>query len=131
MAKSKDFEGALSATQAFPWFLRSGAPGLDEYVGALTKYAPARLSDGNSLQATGWASAKVFELAAQKVSDQPTTQDILNGLWAIKGATLGGLAPGGAARSYTRDQPTPDTYCVFSAQVQGGRWTGSLKPICR
>jgi branched-chain amino acid transport system substrate-binding protein len=131
MAKSPDFDGALSATQAFPWFLRSGAPGVDEYVQALTKYAPSRLTDGNSLQATAWASAKIFELAAQKVSDQPTTQDILNGLWSIKGATLGGMAPGGAARSYTKDQPTPDTYCVFPAQVAGGKWTGSLTPICR
>ena len=131
MAKSPDFDGALSATQAFPWFLRSGAPGIDEYVAALTKYAPNRLTDGNSLQATAWASAKIFELAAQKVADQPTTQNILDGLWSIKGATIGGMAPGGAARTYTREQPTPDTYCVFPAQVQGGKWTGSLTPVCR
>jgi branched-chain amino acid transport system substrate-binding protein len=131
MAKSPDFDAALSATQAFPWFLRSGAPGIDEYVAALTKYAPNRLTDGNSLQATAWASAKILELAAQKLDDKPTTQNILDGLWSIKGATLGGMAPGGAARSYSREQPTPDTYCVFPAQVQGGKWTGSLTPICR
>jgi branched-chain amino acid transport system substrate-binding protein len=131
MARSKHFEGAIGAPQAFPWFLRSGAPGIDEYVDALTKYAPHRLTDGNSLQATGWASAKILELAAQNVGDEPTTQDILDGLWSIKGATLGGLAPGGAARTYTRDQPTPDTYCAFTARVQGGKWVGSLIPVCR
>jgi branched-chain amino acid transport system substrate-binding protein len=131
MAKSPDFDGALAPSQAFPWFLRSGSPGVDEYVAALTKYAPSRLTDGNSLQATGWVSAKVFELAAQRVDDKPTSQNILDGLYAIKGATLGGMAPGGAARTYTRGQPTPDTYCVFDGHVAGGKWVGSLTPTCR
>jgi branched-chain amino acid transport system substrate-binding protein len=131
MAKSKDFEGAIGVPQAFPWFLRSGSPGVEEYAAALAKYAPNRLTDGNSLQTTAWASAKLLELAAQKVDDKPTTQNILDGLWSIKGADLGGLAPGRAARTFNRDQPTPDTYCVFTARVQGGKWVGNLNPTCR
>jgi branched-chain amino acid transport system substrate-binding protein len=131
MAKSKDFEGAIAVNQASSWFFRGGNPAIDEYVAALQKYVPKRLDDGNSLQASAWSSAKLFEAAAARAGDEPTSQDILDGLYALRGETLGGLAPGGLARTFNRGQPTPDTFCVFVGRVKGGRWTGSLTPICR
>ena len=78
-------------------------------------------------------SAKIFEKAAANVSDKPTSQDILNGLWAMKGETLGGLLPGGLARTFTREQPTPDVLCTFTIGIKGGQWVApqGLTPMCR
>jgi branched-chain amino acid transport system substrate-binding protein len=133
MLRVPEFEGALSALTAFPWFARSGSPAIDEYVGAFQKYAPNRLRDGTLFQSMGWLSAKLFEKAAANVSDRPTSQDVLNGLWAMKGETVGGLAPGGLARTFPRNQPTPKAFCVFNAKVDHGKWVApqGFTPVCR
>jgi branched-chain amino acid transport system substrate-binding protein len=128
MTKIPEYEGAISAEPAFPWFVRSGSPAVDEYVQALQKYAPNLLSSGVDSQAWGWVSAMLFEKAAANVSDKPTSQDILNGLWAMKGETLGGLDAGGVARTFTRGQPTPDVSCVFGATIRGGKWEAPQGP---
>jgi len=135
MAKLPELDGSVTSLLAFPWFARSGSPAVDEYVDALRRYAPDRLVTGNGVDSLsqGWIAAKTFEKAAQHVSDNPTSQDILEGLWAMRGETLGGLLPGGLARTYTRNQPTPETYCLLEADISGGRWTAphELQPVCR
>jgi branched-chain amino acid transport system substrate-binding protein len=133
MAKQPEFDNAIGALNHFPWFVHGGSPALDEYVDALKKYAPSRLTDGNSLQTAAWIAGKLIEAAAAKVSDKPTTQDILDGLWSMHGETLGGLDPGPLARTFIRNQPTPDAYCVFLGRVRGGRWvaTQGMTPLCR
>jgi branched-chain amino acid transport system substrate-binding protein len=133
VASNPDFEGAISAGSTFPWFLRSGHPLVDEYAKALQTYAPSRLTNGNTFMPWAWVSAKLFEKAAQNVSDKPTTQDILNGLYAMKGETLGGLLIGPAARTFTRGQPTPETFCTYEGRLRGGKWTApqGFAPICR
>lgn len=134
MAAIPEFEGSIGLTPAFPWFLRSGGPAVDEYIAALQTYAPNRLTQGVSYQAWGWQSAKLFEAAARgHVSAEPTSQDILRGLWSLRGETLGGLAPGAAARSYAEGQPSTDSFCVYPTRIQGGVWVapGGLTPECR
>jgi branched-chain amino acid transport system substrate-binding protein len=131
MAKSPDFENAVAVNGAFSWFLRGGSPAIDEYVGAIRKYVPSRLEDGNSLQAAAWQSAKVFERAAAKVGDKPTSAEILEGLHAMRGDDIGGLVSGGMLRTFTRNRPTPDTVCMYVGRVKGGKWTGALAPQCR
>jgi branched-chain amino acid transport system substrate-binding protein len=131
MATSPNFENAVAVSTTFSWFLRGGNGAIDEYVAAIRKYVPNRLEDGNSLQAAAWTSAKLFEAAAGKAGDKPTSADILNGLYAMKGEQLGGLAPGGLARTFNQGQPTPDTYCVVIGRLKGGTWRGSLSPVCR
>jgi branched-chain amino acid transport system substrate-binding protein len=133
VAKVPEFENAIALSPALPWFLRGGSPAVDEYVQALQKYVPSRLTNGNVFMGWAWVSAKLFEKAAQKVGDKPTSQDILEGLWSMKGETLGGLTPGKAARTFTRNQPTPETYCVFEGRMRNGKWeaTQGLAPICR
>ncbi|HMC05723.1 MAG TPA: hypothetical protein VKJ83_09655, partial [Actinomycetota bacterium] len=39
----------------------------------------------------GWVSAKTFDIAARNLPDRPTNEDVLNGLWAVNGDSLGGL----------------------------------------
>ena len=128
-----EFEGAIAVSSVFPWFLRSASPAIDEYVAAFQKYAPARLARGSLFVPEGWVSAKLLEKAAEKVGDKPTSENILEGLWSMNGETLGGLLPGRMARTFRRDQPTPESYCVFDTRLTGGRWTApsGLEPICR
>jgi branched-chain amino acid transport system substrate-binding protein len=125
-----EFDAAISVGPVFPWFLRTGSPALQEYGKALQTYAPGRLTKGNTFMSWAWVSAKLLEKAAQKVSATPTSQDILNGLWAMRGETLGGLTP---PRTFQRNQPTPETYCYYEGQLRGGRWGApqGLTPICR
>ena len=133
MTQVPEFENAIAVTGGFPWFMRSESPAIAEYADALAKYAPNRLTDGVTYQAWGWQSAKLLEKALANVSDQPTSQDILNGLWAMQGETIDGLAPGGMARTFTANQPTPEVYCIFGARIEGGKWVApnGLTPSCR
>jgi branched-chain amino acid transport system substrate-binding protein len=129
-ASIPEFEGAIAMSTAFPWFLQSGSPAIDEYHAALATYAPNLLGGGGSFQSWAWASAKLLELAAANVSEQPTSADILEGLWSMQGETLGGLVP---PRTFTRDQPTPETFCAYQGRIQGGQWTApqGSSPTCR
>jgi branched-chain amino acid transport system substrate-binding protein len=133
MAQIPEFDNAIGNLAYFPWFLHSGSPALDEYVQALQKYAPNNVTYGVDVQGGGWMAGKLFEQAAQGVSDNPTSQEILEGLWKMNGETLGGLLQGGVARTFTRDQPTPETYCVYATKIQGGAWAApdGLSPVCR
>jgi branched-chain amino acid transport system substrate-binding protein len=133
VASLPEFEGAIVVTPALPWFMRSGTPAIDEYAAAIRTYAPARLTKGNTFMSWAWVSAKLLEKAAQNVGDKPTSQQILDALWAMKGETLGGLTSGRAAITFTRGQPTPENFCVYDTKLVKGKWTapGGLTPLCR
>lgn len=128
-----EFEGAIGNLGNFPWFLRSGSPGIEEFVQAVQRYAPNRVGNAVDTFAEGWVAGKLFEKAAQNVSDKPTKEEILEGLWRMKGETLDGLLTERAARTFTRDRPTPETFCVFEARIRAGKWTAprGLTPVCR
>lgn len=133
MEKVPEFDGAIGNLAYFPWFLYGGAPALDEYGEALKKFAPNRITNGVDAMAGGWMAGKIFERAAQNVSDNPTSAEILEGLWAMKGFDVGGLQPGGMARTFNRNQPTGETFCVYETKITGGKWTAprGLNPVCR
>jgi len=133
VATIPEFEGSIGNLASFPWFLHSGSPPLAEYGQALQNYAPSHLNDGVDSQTDGWLAGKIFEKAAANVSDNPTSQEILAGLWGMKNESLGGLLEGGDVRTYTQGQPTPDTFCVYATKVQGGKWLApqDLTPTCR
>ena len=139
MASIPQLNGAISAEQTFPWFVRSGGPGIDEYVRALKQYAPSLFASGYVSQSWGWVSAKVFQDAATigtaglLASARATSQNILNGLWSMRGDTEQGLDPGSMGRYFARGRPTSTTYCVIEAKVENGKWVApqGLTPICR
>ena len=138
MAKLPEMDGLVSGGSTFPWFLRTGAPGVLEYVQALQRYAPKLLTDGSAFQTLSWVAAKVFEKAVQNATsttnpERLTSEDVLRGLWAMRGETLDGLAQGGMARTYTRGQPAPKVFCGFVSRLKGGKWSSltGIKPVCR
>ena len=126
-----ELDGSYASVNNFPWFLHSGSPALDEYGQALKRYAPHLLSGkNNNYGAAGWVSGKLFEKAAEGVSDDPTSAEVLDGLWRMKGETLGGLI---VPCTFTRGKATPETFCNYTVQVTGGKWLApnGTRPTCR
>jgi branched-chain amino acid transport system substrate-binding protein len=68
----------------------------------------------------GWASAKLFEKAAEHIGDQPTSASVLDGLWGIRNETLGGLT---MPLTFDRDKDAPRPLCYFPYTVTNGAYT--------
>jgi branched-chain amino acid transport system substrate-binding protein len=120
--------GMMASSTIFPYF-QSGTPATDEYQRILRTYAK-NLPQGVGV-ALGWVSAKLFEKAAALVSEPPTSEAILRGLWAIKDDNLGGLTP--VRLTFVEDQPAARAVCWFGLALSGGEWTSpdGATPHCR
>ncbi|MDQ1695409.1 MAG: branched-chain amino acid transport system substrate-binding protein [Frankiaceae bacterium] len=117
---------ALVQLNDFPWTV-SGA-GVQEFRDAYRTYAPDDPLTPNASQ--GWASAIVFQHAAEHVGAHPTSAQILAGLWSMHNETFGGLTP---PLTFVRDKAAPDAKCSFAMQVQDGKIEApfGLKTVCR
>ena len=126
MGQDPNMEGAIVGTSALPWFLDS-APAVKELNGALAKYAPGVKSGPGVL--IGWTAGKLFEKAARgHVSDSPSSAEVLNGLWSIKGDNLGGLTYNLA---FNQDQKAPRVICGWISTITGGKFTSDGKHECQ
>ena len=87
----------------------------------------AEFSPGSSMV---WAAGVLFEAAARAghLGNNPTPAQVLNGLYALKGETLGGLT---APLTFTKGQPT-SLKCWFYYQVKDGKFTNPFgaSPTC-
>jgi hypothetical protein len=57
---------------------------------------------------------------AARIGAQPTSQDILNGLWSLHNETVDGLTP---PLNYLQNQPAPPVPCYFLVEMKSGKWT--------
>jgi branched-chain amino acid transport system substrate-binding protein len=111
-----DFEGAIIASQAFPWVV-SDTPATAEFQAALARYRPGLpVAPQHSV---GWTAAKLFERAAARMPEPPTAVAVLEGLWGIRGDDLGGLTHD---LTFTRDQPAAERICWFKVRIRDGRF---------
>jgi branched-chain amino acid transport system substrate-binding protein len=117
MAREPALEGAVGDAITLPWFL-SSHPAIAEFQAAIRDRAPGQDVDGAA--ASGWASAKLFELAAVGISRNPTSAEVLQGLWSIKDETVGGLT---MPLTFRRDQPAERRLCYFALRIAGGKFT--------
>ena len=62
---------------------------------------------------------EALERATTALTDPPTSQAILAGLWSVKGDTLGGLGP---PLSFTENRPPEAPGCWFNLALQGRTW---------
>lgn len=113
----KYLEGLVALPASFPWFLQSGSPALNDYGAALRKYVSTK---PNSYSSQGWVAGLLLGKALARVSDTPTSKDVLDGLWRLRGETLGGLVP---PLTYTKGKPATDAACVYTVELKGGKWT--------
>jgi branched-chain amino acid transport system substrate-binding protein len=126
MKDNPDLDGLTVNANGFPYFI-CGDPATVEFCDAQRKYGPVQIYGiGNSI---GWTAGKAFELAAQHVSDAPTSADILNGLWTFKNETIGGLTH---PLTFTKDQPAPRMPCWWQLVLVKGKWTApnGMKVSC-
>lgn len=92
------------------------------------KYQPSASLGPNS--AAGWTAGLLFKAAAADIGAQPTSQDILTGLYALPANdNLGGASPGAA---FASGKPAVPSGCFFLAQIQDGKLTApkGAAPIC-
>jgi branched-chain amino acid transport system substrate-binding protein len=120
-AKSPDANGAVTVQPNFPVFNLT-TPAEKGFESALKKYAPSVLTSANfgENEAETWAAGMLFEAAAKagKLGDNPTPADVLKGLYALRGDTLGGLAP-----PLTFKPGAHAVNCWFTMDITGGAFT--------
>jgi branched-chain amino acid transport system substrate-binding protein len=75
--------------------------------------------------------AVFFEAAAKAghLGNHATPAQVIKGLYALHGATLGGMAP---PLTFVKNKPTSGINCVFLMGVKNGQWTLpiGLKTVC-
>lgn len=127
LADTVKLPGLSRVVLGVPTFPFDGAstPAIDEFRRAMASYSSEPPGPANS---EGWASAKLFELAATRAaqaSGSLSGKTLIAALRTVKGETLGGLT---VALDFT--QPTPNNQgCGFAMQGDGkGAWTAPLGP---
>ena len=113
-------DGAVGSGVVAPWFDTS-SPAVVEFREAMAAYAPGVDISGAPMQ--GWASAKLFEKAAARIGNPPTSEQVLQGLWSMKNETLGGLVP---PRTFTQGQPAPHAVCFWSWIVKDKKFVNAV-----
>jgi branched-chain amino acid transport system substrate-binding protein len=130
-AHRASLEGSVSVINAFPWFLTSGSPALNEYSQAMARY---NRNPVGALSGTGWVTGKALQAALEislARSPVPSSDGLFQALWTFRGLTLGGLTP---PLSYYQGRPPPEVVCTFAVKVSGGRWIapiGARTTYCR
>jgi branched-chain amino acid transport system substrate-binding protein len=113
-------DGAVGSGVVAPWFDTSN-PAVVEFREAMAAYAPGVDISGAPMQ--GWASAKLFEKAAARIGNPPTSEQVLQGLWSMKNETLGGIVP---PRTFTQGQPAPHAVCFWSWIVKDKKFVNAV-----
>jgi branched-chain amino acid transport system substrate-binding protein len=108
--------GLIGGLGVIPWMVTSN-PGVTQYLQALHQYAPGLQPDAQTI--SGWVAAKIFQEATQHLSEPPTSQSVLQGLWSIKNNDFGGMT---APLTFVANQPPVQQVCWFIVQISGGKW---------
>ena len=118
MKDDPNLAGVVASTTVFPSF-QSGTPATDEYQQAMRTFAPKVPSGAATSLPFGWAAGKIMERAATNLSEPPTSEAILAGLWTIKDETFGGLTQ---PLTFIKDKPPTAKSCWFGLTVQNRTW---------
>jgi branched-chain amino acid transport system substrate-binding protein len=121
---------AVGSQGVFPYSLTSGSPALAEWGKAMQGISQDQLSQGMS---TSWAATQLAQAALEKGvprRGKPTTAELLKGLYALKGDTLGGLT---MPLTYTAGKPSPEGSCWFVESIENQKNTAPNgdKPTCK
>jgi branched-chain amino acid transport system substrate-binding protein len=123
---SPDLDGLVGTTGLFPWMLKDG-PAAD-YAAALAKFGPRINTSGST--AAVWGSGALLQAASRALpAGTVTSADILDGLYALKKETLGGLVP---PLTFRRGQPAAPMLCWYSIALNKGVFStpSGLKYTC-
>jgi branched-chain amino acid transport system substrate-binding protein len=121
---SPGMSGMAGVTLDIPFFVKS-TPAAKAMYAAFNKYQPSILTSPNfgDPTSTAYVSGLLFGAAAKAggvgAHGTPTAKQVIAGLYKLKGATLGGMAP---ALTYHRNKPN-SIKCYFKLSIQGGKFT--------
>ena len=109
----------LISDDVFPFFDQS-TPAEQAFHAALAKYAPSVLAPSTFTEndATEWASAQLFALAAKKLGASPTPGQLTSALYGLSGTTVGGLTP---PLHFQQGKPS-SVSCIYVVTVSGGKF---------
>jgi branched-chain amino acid transport system substrate-binding protein len=127
MVTDPNLNGAVQNQQGFPWMLNS-TPALKLFHQVEGK-ALAEAESPAAVSA-GWTGLQLLTAALNHgVSATPTAQDVLSGLYALHGATLGGLSA--SPLTFTPGSPTTE-HCYFVVAIKNKKWTApfGMKTQC-
>ena len=120
-AADKNADGTVIIEPDFPDFDTSNQ-GEQDFQAAMKQYASSVLtSDGfGANEAETWTAGLLFAAAAKagNLGDNPTPADVINGLYALKGETLGGLVP-----PLTYAHGNHSVNCWFVGKITSGKFT--------
>jgi len=113
-----------------PAFVMSN-PAIRTMTEALKRYSPGTITspDYSPGITTVWAAAMLFAAGAEHLNGKPTPKKILNGLYALRGSTLGGITP---PLTFHRGKPTTIA-CWFYMSVKDHKFTMPYgqRPTCK
>jgi branched-chain amino acid transport system substrate-binding protein len=127
MQDDPNLDGLTAGSPVFPFF-QSGTPATDEWQRVMRTYG-IKVSLGASA-AFGWVSAKLFEKATANLSEPPTSEAVLQGLWAIRNDSLGDITQ---PLTFIKDQPADPVVCWFNIAINDNLWVSpnAFKMHCR
>lgn len=101
------------------------SPAMKPYVDAVRRYVPGgKVGDFGAMI---WAGGKLFEAIAQRLGDTPTRAQIFEGLYGLRGNTLGGIVP---PISFPRGRHDDVNVCAAPIRVSRGDFvTPSGRPF--
>jgi branched-chain amino acid transport system substrate-binding protein len=117
------------ASGTLPYFVRNDAT--KAFYDALGSYIDSSTFKASNATASGlladWVGLQMFAKAAANVGASPTSTDIVNGLLAFNGETLGGLS---IPLTFTQGHPRGD--CMYFYEVKDGTYsvTNGGAPAC-
>ena len=109
-----DVEGVLLGAGMVSW----DSPKMADYRAAMNRYAPDGVLANISQYA--YMAGKLLETMAVSWPPQPTTADVVRGLYALKGETLGGTIPPLAYKEGVGHDSSD--MCVIPTRVEGGKF---------
>ncbi len=109
-----DLEGAVMGSPTAEW---QNSPLMADFRDAMDRFVP-----GGEKGATGtivWAAGKLLEKMAPAFPAKPTPADVLTGLYAFRGETLGGIVPPLTFPVGPHDRVNQ---CAVAVMVKGGKF---------
>jgi branched-chain amino acid transport system substrate-binding protein len=116
MKDDPNLDNLLIASNVFPYF-QNDTPATAEFHQAFAQFGTGMVPSVGV--AAGWTAGKLLERAVGRMSEPPTTDDLLRGLWSIKQDDLGGLT---FPLTFEEGKPASPTACWFTIKVQSGQW---------
>jgi branched-chain amino acid transport system substrate-binding protein len=121
-------EGMTNPVAVFPWFAED-TPAQKLFHDAVRRYNPSLTV--NATTAVVWVAGLMLQYASKNLpADNPTSADILKGMYTIKNNTFDGLLAD--PLTFSEGQPSSDHPCYFVVQIKNGGYAAPYgsKPQC-